>query len=214
MRKGFQEAGKCKLIVLLLALWATFIFSLSSAQAKSITPVQGLEMLRRSFSGITDFTADITQDKQISLMKKTMKASGVVRFRKPDTFYMELYSPYASRILLRDTSLTMVLPSDGVRQKIMLPREESLKRWFNILGSPVTTIPAGVDVSAEARGKYVTLKITPGKNGTVKELRITFFENDGISRLVIEERNNDRTVINFRNMRKNVGLTEKNFHLE
>jgi outer membrane lipoprotein carrier protein len=214
MRTGFQETGKCKVIVLLLVLSATLIFSLSSAQAKSIAPVQGLEMLRRSFSGITDFTADITQDKQISLMKKTMKASGVVRFRKPDTFYMELYSPYASRILLRDTLLTMVLPSEGVRQKIMLPREESLKRWFTVLDSPVTNIPAGVDVRAETRGKQVTLKIMPRKNGTVKELRITFLENDGISRLVIEERNNDRTVINFRNMRKNVGLTERDFHLE
>ncbi len=206
--------GKYILTILLLVLPATFIFTLSTASAKSVTPVQGLEMLRRSFSGVSDFTADITQDKQISLMKKTMKASGVVRFRKPDTFYMELYSPYPSRILLRDTSLTMVLPKEGVRQKIMLPREESLKRWFNILDSPVTAVPAGVDVRAESRGRCVTLKITPGQRGNVRELRITFLENEGISRLVIEERNNDRTVINFRNMKKNVGLTDKDFYLE
>ncbi|HET6419935.1 MAG TPA: outer membrane lipoprotein carrier protein LolA [Geobacteraceae bacterium] len=214
MRAVFRKTGKCEFTIIMLVLSAFCFFLPAFARAGSITPVQGLEMLRRSFSGVTDFTADITQDKQISLMKKTMKASGVVRFRKPDTFYMELYSPYPSRVLLRDTSLAMVLPKEGVRQKIMLPGEESLKRWFGLLDSPVAAVPAGVDVRAETRGRYVTLKIVPGKKGSVRELRVTFLENEGISRLVIEERNNDRTVINFRNMKKNVGLKEKDFYLE
>ena len=212
MTKGFSMVLKS--IALLLVLSAAFVFSNSDAQARPIPPVQGLEMLRRSFSGMNDFTAEITQDKQISLMKRKMTASGVVRFRKPDNFYMELYSPYASRLLLRDTSLTMVLPGEGVRQKIALPPEESLKRWLNFLDKPIKCLPAGADVRAEVRGRNVTLQIIPRKNGNVKELRITFLENDGISRLVIEEKNNDLTVIKFRNMRKNVGLTEKDFHLE
>src|SRR5512135_3411240 len=115
MKKVFPTSAR--LIALILVLSATFVISISAAQARSIPPVQGLEMLRRSFSGMNDFTAEITQDKQISLMKRKMTTSGVVRFRKPDNFYMELYSPYASRRLLRDTSLTMVLPGEGVRQK-------------------------------------------------------------------------------------------------
>jgi outer membrane lipoprotein carrier protein len=61
-------------------------------------------MLRKTFVGINDFTAQITQEKQLSLMKRKMVASGEVRFKKPDTFYMELYSPYASRVLLKDNS--------------------------------------------------------------------------------------------------------------
>ena len=170
MRNGFPKAAKS--IALFLLLSATFVFSLSVAHARSIPPVLGLEMLRRSFLGMRDFTAEITQDKQISLMKKKMTASGVVRFRKPDTFYMELYSPYASRLLLRDTLLTMVLPSEGVRQKIVLPREESLKRWLNFLDKPVTSLPAGADVSADVRGRNVTLQIIPRKNGAMSSFQM------------------------------------------
>lgn len=48
----------------------------------------------------------------------------------------------------------------------------------------------------------------------MKELRLTFLENGNLSRLVIEEQNRDRTVLNFRSMHKNVGLTEKDFRLE
>lgn len=212
MKSGFLKAAK--IMALLPAMWAVFALSPPGAHAGSISPIQGLEMLRRSFSGITDFTADITQDKQISLMKKKMTASGVVRFRKPDTFYMELYSPYASRLLLSDTLMTMVLPAEGVRQKMVLPREESLKRWFTYLERPVKALPDGVDVRAETRGRNVTVQIFPKKKGTVKELKVTFLENGKISRLAIEERNGDRTVISFRNMRTNIGLTEKDFRLE
>jgi outer membrane lipoprotein carrier protein len=203
-----------KIIALLVAVAASLSIFVSGAVAKPIPPLQGLEMFRRSFSGVNDFTADITQDKQISLLKRKMTASGVVRFRKPDTFYMELYSPYASRLLLRDTAMTVILPNDGERQKIILPREESLKRWFSYLDHPVKSLPDGVDVKAGMEGKYVTLQIIPRKKGSVRELRITFLENGSISRLIIEERNNDRTVINFRNMRKNSGLTDKDFSME
>ncbi|HKZ17454.1 MAG TPA: outer membrane lipoprotein carrier protein LolA [Geobacteraceae bacterium] len=212
MKSGFLKAAK--IMALLPTMWAVFSLFPPGAHAGSISPIQGLEMLRRSFSGITDFTADITQDKQISLMKKKMTASGVVRFRKPDTFYMELYSPYASRLLLSDTLMTMVLPAEGVRQKMVLPREESLKRWFTYLERPVKALPDGVDVRAETRGRNVTVQIFPKKKGTVKELKVTFLENGKISRLAIEERNGDRTVISFRNMRTNIGLTEKDFRLE
>jgi outer membrane lipoprotein carrier protein len=203
-----------KIMVMAQALAAVLSLFPMNARAGVISPVQGLEMLRRSFSGITDFTAEITQDKQISLMKKKMTASGIIRFRKPDTFYMELYSPYASRLLLSDTLMTMVLSGEGIRQKMELPREESLKRWFAYLDRPVKTLPDGVDVRAETCGKKVTVQISPQKKGTVRELKVTFVESGKISRLVIEERNGDRTVISFRNMRTNVGLTEKDFRLE
>jgi outer membrane lipoprotein carrier protein len=181
---------------------------------RQIPARQGMEMLRRGFSGMTDFTAEVTQEKQIALMKKKITVKGVVRFKKPDVFFMEMYPPYASRLLLRDTALTMFLPAENVRQSIILPPEQSLRRWFAGLDHPATSLPDGVDVRAETRDKLITLQITPRQKGAVKELRLTFLENGNLSRLVIEEQNKDRTVLNFRGMRKNVGLTEKDFRLE
>jgi outer membrane lipoprotein-sorting protein len=79
----------------------------------------------------------------------------------------------------------------------------------------VKSLPDGVDVKADMEGKFVTLQIIPRKKGSsIKKLLVTFLETGGISRLVIEERNNDSTVINFRNMRRNTGLSEEDFYLE
>ena len=43
---------------------------------------------------------------------------------------------------------------------------------------------------------------------------VTFLEDGRLRKLVIEERNGDRTAIEFQKMRKNVGLSERHFLLE
>jgi len=201
--------GRCLIPALLVMLLIS-----ASAHAAEISALEGLEMARKGFAGMTDFTAEITQEKQIALLKKTMKSSGQVRFRRPDTFYMEVYSPYASRLLLKDNMLTMFLPTEGIRQKTVLPPEEGLRHWFSLFDRPVTRLPAGVELRAYRRGDTVTLRIIPtGKKG-VKELRITLFDDGRPRRIAIEEQNRDRTVITFNRVRKNVGLAEKDFRIE
>ncbi|AJE04573.1 LolA family protein [Geobacter pickeringii] len=203
------------LYTLIAATLATLVLLLpGAATAGRITPVEGLELLRKGFAGVTDFTAEITQEKQIALMKRKLVTNGTVRFRKPDLFYLELYPPHASRVLLKDTSLTMFLPADGIRQKIALPPEEGLLRWMNLLDRPVTKIPEGVTVQAEQRGDTVTLTILPATTGGVKELQLLLGSDGRLRRLSIEERNRDRTVITFNRLRKNVGLADKDFRLE
>jgi outer membrane lipoprotein carrier protein len=201
-------------IVFLIPLVLTLLFLSSPTSAAPLSAVEGLEFLRRAFVGVNDFTAEITQEKQLSLMKKKMTASGTVRFRKPDTFYMELYSPYASRILLKDTTLTLKLPNEGVRQKMTLPREQGLGRWITFLDRPVRSLPDGFDIRAEKRGETVTLQIIPRQKGAMKEIQLSLWQDGRLKRLLLEENNRDRTVIIFHHMKKNAGLTERDFRLE
>ncbi len=184
-----------------------------SVSAAAISPLDGLEAFRRAFAGTRDFSADITQEKQLTLMKKKMVASGTVRFRKPDSFFMELHSPYASRVLLKDNTLSIKLPNEAERQKMVLPAEQSLSRWFAFLDRPVKSMPGGFDVRAEKRGSLIFLRILPRTKGAMKELQVTFREDGRLVRLAIEENNGDRTVIGFRNVKKNTGLTDKDFQL-
>lgn len=198
---------------LLTALAVLFLISLSlSAHGAAIPPLEGLETARRGLAGMNDFVADITQEKQISILKKKLVSTGKVRFRRPDTFYLEIDPPHASRMLLKDNVLTMVFPADNVRQQTVLPPDEGLLRWFTMLDKPVTKVPEGMDVRAERTGDTLLLVLTPkGKRG-VKELQILLQTDGRPKRLVIEEQNRDRTVMTFRNVKKNVGLSEKDMN--
>lgn len=197
----------------LFSMFCFVAISAPSVSAASLSPVEGLEAFRRAFAGIRDFSADIAQEKQLTLMKKKLTANGTVRFMKPDSFFMELHSPYASRVLLKDNTLSLKLPNEAERQNLVLPAEQGLSRWFAFLGRPVKSIPGGFDVRAEKRGTVLSLRIIPKAKGALKELLVVFREDGRLVRLVIEENNGDRTVMGFRNVKKNTGLTDKDFQL-
>lgn len=185
-----------------------------AGQARPIAPLEGLEALRRGFSGISDFTAEITQEKRLTIMKRSLVSNGTVRFRKPDQFMLEIRTPYESRLLLRDNIIEQTVAREKDRSRIVLPPDQGLKQWFAKLAAPVGSLPEGAGVRADLSGSLYTLRITPKGQGQVKELTI-IFQNDGvIRRLVIDERNGDRAAMTFKKMRRNTGLTEKDFHLE
>lgn len=198
--------------VILLCL--LFLLSGTSGYAQTISPVEGLEALRRGFAGITDFTADITQEKRLSLMKKTMVMTGSIRFKKPDLFFMEINPPFSSRMLLRDNIIEQSNGRDKTPTRIALPPDQGLKQWFSKLATPITTLPEGVAMQADLTDSVYTLTINPTGKGQVKEITIVFLPDGSIKRLVISERNGDRATMTMKKVRRNVSLTEQDFRLE
>lgn len=195
----------CGLLLLLAAL---------PLRAASIPPLEGLEAMRRSFARVNDFSADITQEKQLSLLRKKLVMHGRVRFKKPDLFLMELDPPYASRLLMRDSIIEQAVERSGKPNRIPLPPEQGLRRWFDNLSRPVTAIPEGMKVRAELNNGVYTLAIVPPGAGQVRELVLAFLEDGTLRRLVIEERSGDRSSITFKRLKRNQGLTERDFRLE
>lgn len=190
------------------------MFSTTLASARAVPPVEGLEALRKAFAGTADFTAEMTQEKKLSLMKRSMQMNGIVRFRKPDQFYMEIVSPYPSRMVLRDNTIEQSMGKGGERSRILLPPEQGLKQWFSRLTGPVTRIPDGLGVLADLTASLYTITITPQGTGPVREVVISFQEDGTFKKLIISERNGDRAVMSFKKVRRNTGLTEKDFRIE
>ena len=147
-------------------------------------------------------------------MKQRMVSRGLVRFKKPGIFYMELFPPHASRLRLKNNILTVRYPKEGITDRITIPPEEGLEKWFAYLARPVTSLPEGVEVKAERQGDLWNLRILPGSKGGVKELRLVFDGEGRIKTLTIAEQNSDRTVIKFHNLRRNAGLKEQDFQVD
>jgi len=202
------------IIMMLAVSLFSLILNTNSALARPVTALEGLEVLRKGFAGITDFSAEITQEKRLSIMKRSLVTHGTVRFRKPDLFMLDVKPPYESRMLLRDTVIEQVSGKSGERSRIILPPEQSLKQWFSKLAGPVTALPEGVAISCDLTGSLYTLSIAPAGQGQVKSLKISYLENGTIQRLVIDEKNGDRATMIFKKMRRNTGLTDNDFRLE
>lgn len=188
--------------------------AVQSVQARSIPPLEGLEALRKALGGISDFTAEISQEKRLSLMKRTMTMAGTIRFRKPDLFYMEIGPPYSSRMVLRDGIVEQVIGNSTERTRIVLPPEQGLKRWFSRFSSPITSLPEGMGVTADVAGQVYTVSIVPSGRGQVQELTIVFLVDGTIKKLIIAEQNGDRSTMIFRKVVRNSGLRDKDFRID
>ena len=186
----------------------------SPAYSRPITPLEGLEALRKGFAAINDFTGEISQEKRLLLMKRSIIMTGNVRFRKPDTFFIEINPPLASRMILRDSIIEQATGRGGEHNRIVLPPEQGLKRWLAKLSTPVKSLPEGVAMQADLSGGVYTLIITPSGKGQVRELTVIFQEDGLIRKLVINEQNGDRATMTFKNVKRNVGLSDKDFSLE
>ncbi len=199
--------------VFALVLWTSLLTS-APGHARTISPLEGLEALRRGFAGLSDFTADITQEKRLSLMKRTMVMNGSLRFKKPDLFFMEIAPPFSSRMLLKDSVIEQVSGKDKTPNRIVLPPEQGLKQWFVKLSAPITSLPDGVDVQADLTNAVYSVTISPQGKGQVKDISILFLADGTIKKLIINERNGDRATMTLKKVRRNVGLSERDFRLE
>lgn len=182
--------------------------------AAPVPPLEALELLRKGFADMQDFTAEISQEKQLAMMKRKLISSGTVHFKKPDLFFMELKAPHASRMVLRDRSIDLYLPEGKSRQQIALPADQGLKHWLALLSRPITALPQGIDFSADRAGDTQTLTIAPQSKGQVRSFTLTSGSDGRLRKLTIEERNGNRTAITFQKLRPNVGLSEKDFRIE
>ncbi len=192
-----------------------FLFlPVSFAMATPLKPVEGLEALRGAFAGTTDFTAEITQEKQLSLLRKKLVMKGIVRFKNPDRFYMEILPPYQGRTVLNDSVLEQRIGSAGELQRINLPPEQGLKKWFSDISKPIISVPEGIRVSADLTSGIYSVSIAPAKKGQLKEITIQFTPEGIIRKLLLEENSGDRTTIILKRLKRNVGLTNADFRLE
>lgn len=204
---------KQKMLVCIL-VFGVLVLVCGGAGAEPLAPREGLELLRKALVGIDDFSAAIIQEKHLALMRKTLVSRGEVRFRKPDSFAMELVPPHASTMILKDSVLSMQVPGESVPQRILLPPEQGLRRWFALLARPVHTLPEGFDITAERQGGLISLRLVPRRPGAMKSLSIQFTDNGILKKLVVEENNRDRTSISFLGMKKNRGLTDRDFQVK
>jgi len=184
------------------------------ASSAPLAPLEGLERLRLALQGLQDFSAELTQEKQVSVLKKKLVMKGTVRFRKPDQFRMELFPPYKSRMLLKDNLLLQRIGERGELQKIVLPEDQGLSRWIGKLSKPVSSLPEGLEIKAEETGRVTTVVIRPAGSGQMKEITVQLQKDGLIRRLVLEEQNGDRSTMVFSRARKNSGLTDADFRME
>jgi outer membrane lipoprotein carrier protein len=206
-----MRKGTATLFFLLVFI---YIGAPSWAQQESKDVAHIVEQLKKAQEALQDFTADIKQVKISSLFTEPVVSQGRMRFKRPDKLWEEMYPPYPTVKVLNEGVFLIYFPDERVAQRYDLTGNPALAKWLLFFQNPIATLGKKIWLQ-EKKEDEVVLGIDPAEDLAVfQEIRISIDTSNWMpKRLELMEKSGDRTITNYLNVRKNVGIPDSSFQL-
>ncbi len=166
-------------------------------------------------SKVDDFTADLIQEKRISLLEKDIISHGVIAFKRPDKVLIELFDPDPCLMVVDGNSLWLYFKRERVAQRYHVGNNPMLKRYLMILDNPLRG-EWGEYTSIRREGGFVVLDVTPGEAEAIFSKITLWVSNKSwlIKKLALYEKSGDLTTLSYENIRLNTGIPDSHFKVD
>ena len=174
-----------------------------------------LRQLARTQREVEDFTADLIQEKRISLLRENVVSHGVIQFKRPNKVLIELFNPDPSLMVVDGNSLWLYFKRERVAQRYRVGNTPMLNRYLMILDNPLTGEWAEL-ASIRREGNFAVLEMVPGEAEAIFS-KITFWVSTHdwlIRKLALHEKSGDLTILSYENIRVNTGIPDSHFTLD
>lgn len=174
-----------------------------------------LRQLARVQGEVEDFTADLIQEKRVSLLREKVISRGVIQFKRPNKVLIELFDPDPSLMVVDGTTLWLYFKRERVAQKYRVGDNPMLKRYLMILENPFRD-EWGKPTSIRKEGDFAVLEVIPGEAETIYA-KVTLWVSTQtwlIRKLALYEKGGDFTILSYENIRVNTGIPDSNFTLD
>jgi outer membrane lipoprotein carrier protein len=203
--------------------WLGFLMILSMSVALPVQAAgQGeldkdfvVRQLARVQGEVEDFTADLIQEKRVSLLREKVISRGVIQFKRPNKVLIELFDPDPSLMVVDGTTLWLYFKRERVAQKYRVGDNPMLKRYLMILENPFRD-EWGKPASIRKEGDFAVLEVIPGEAETIYT-KVTLWVSTQtwlIRKLALYEKGGDFTILSYENIRVNTGIPDSNFTLD
>jgi outer membrane lipoprotein-sorting protein len=207
---------KCLCPILICLLFSlAFVGTPCRAQQENGDLASILEHIKKAQDAMADFTADIKQVKQSSLMKESIVSRGQMRFKRPNQLWVEMYPPYPSITVLDKGVLLIYLPEEKQAQRYQVAGNPALAKWLLFFQAPLETL--GKRIWLQEKGAdTVVLRLDPAEDlALFKEIKISLDTTIWMPKQVeLLEKSGDRTTISYVNIKINTGITDTSFQLD
>ena len=174
-----------------------------------------LRQLARVQREVRDFTADLVQEKRISLLQKEIISHGVIQYKRPDKLLIELFDPDPSLMILDGHSLWLYFKREKVAQRYSLGSNPLFMRYLTLFDQPFNE-RWGKLASVRREGDLVVLDLIPGEADAIFS-KVTLWvstEDWFIRRLLLSEKSGDSTSLSYENIRVNIGIPDSRFRID
>jgi len=215
LKKGGQEGFSAmdrKLCFILLCFLVVFPLSVKGAQP--ISADEAVQRLRESREKTKDFSANLYQEKKLSLLKEKIISRGRIRFKKPDKVSIEFFHPESSQMVFDGKIVLLYYKEEKMAERYSLRSNPIAERYLLFSKDPFQEKLAGWKI-IEDRESFLVMEIIPKmKDPLFIRTRLRVSKRDWmVIGMEMIEKNGDMTSIRYSNMRVNTGLTDSDFEI-
>jgi outer membrane lipoprotein carrier protein len=202
-----------------MKIWFLILVSLLSIPltAKGATPISADEVVKRLKevqAKTKDFSADIHQEKKLSLLKDKIVSRGRIRFKKPEKVSIEFFHPEPSQMVFDGKTALLYYKEEKFAERYSLRSNPIAERYLLFSKDPFQEKLAEWKI-LEDRESFLVMEIIPKvKDPLFVKTRLRVSKKDWmVIGMDMVEKNGDTTSIRYSNMKVNTGLTESDFEI-
>jgi len=198
-------------------LFILVVLLLNPLPVKSAMPVGAEEVvkrLREIQEKTKDYSADLYQEKKLSLLKEKIVSRGRIRFKKPDKVSIEFFHPESSQMVFDGKTAILYYKEEKLAERYALRSNPIAERYLLFSKDPFQEKLAAWKI-LEDRESFLVMEIIPKvKNPLFVKTRLRISKKDWmVLGMEMIEKNGDTTSIRYSNMKVNTGLTDSDFEI-
>jgi outer membrane lipoprotein carrier protein len=173
------------------------------------------QRLRDAREKTNDFSADLFQEKRLSLLKEKLVSRGKIRYKKPDHFFVEFFQPESSQMVFDGRTLLLYFKEEKVAERYHVQTNPMVEKYLLFSKDPFQEKLASWKI-VEDREFVLVIEILPKvKEVLFAKTRVWVSKKDWmVVGMEMVERNGDTTLFRYSNMKINIGLKESDFQTQ
>jgi outer membrane lipoprotein carrier protein len=198
----------------LLILISLLLIPLPIKGAAPMGAEEVVKRLREVQEKTKDFSADLHQEKKLSLMKEKIVSRGRIRFKKPDKVSIEFFHPESSQMVFDGKTVLLYYKEEKLAERYSLRSNPMTERYLLFSKDPFQEKLAEWKI-LEDRESFLVMEILPKvKDPLFVKTRLRVSKKDWmVIGMEMIEKNGDTTSIRYSNMKVNTGLTDSDFEI-
>ncbi len=185
-----------------------------SIEGKPLAVEEAVRRMKESHEKVQDFSADLLQEKKLSLLKEKIVSKGRVRFKKPDKIFIEFYPPENSQILYDGKTFLLYFKEEKIAERYQVQGNPIVEKYLLFSRDPFQERLAQWRI-VEDRESFLILEIIPKvKEALFVKTTMWISKKDWVvTGMEWVEKNGDTTAFRYTNIRINTGLSDSDFEI-
>ncbi len=197
-----------------LLIIISFLLGFLPLYTFSMNEEEVVQRLRESREKIKDFSADIFQEKRISLLKEKIVSRGRIRFKYPDRIFIEFFPPQSIQMAFDGKSALLYFKAEGIAEHYRIHSNPMAERYLLLTRDPFQKGIADWKIREEKESSLILEILPKEKESIFISTKLWISKGNWmVMGMDLVERNGDTTLIRYSNIKINTGLTDSDLEV-